>query len=42
MLAIITLLNTGRGVFLQKIIRFLKTKMAPIDSNTADRVRVEY
>ena len=42
MLAIITLLNTGRGASLQKIVRFLKTEMAPIDSNTADRVRAEY
>jgi hypothetical protein len=40
--AMMALLDTGGGASLQKIIHFLKTEMAPIDSNTADRVRAEY
>ena len=42
MLAIIALLNKGSRVSLQGIICFLKTKIAPINSNTEDRVRAEY
>ena len=42
MLAIIALLNKRSRASLQGIIRFLKTKIAPINSNTEDRVRAEY
>ena len=42
MLAIIALLNKGSRASLQGIIRFLKTKIAPINSNTEDCVRAEY
>ncbi|KAF3047958.1 hypothetical protein E8E12_000464 [Didymella heteroderae] len=40
--AMMALLDKGSGASLQGIIRFLKTEMAPIDSNTEDRVRAEY
>ena len=38
MLVIILLLNNRKGVSLQGIIQFLKTKIAPIKSNIADYI----
>lgn len=40
--AMMALLDKESGASLQGIICFLKTEMAPINSNTADRVRAEY